>query len=189
MEKQAVAKKKREIPNSLVIIVIVMLLAAILTYIIPAGEYTRTVNEAGQTVVDPDSFHYVESTPVNPFLVLSYVFKGLDSAKSIIWVLLCSGGGLGLVLSTGLFQGLAATISKKAVGKEWMIIGIVSAAFCVLCVPINLNVFIPLAPLGLLIASSMGMDAIVGVSMILLGGAVGFSCGAMNISNTGTAQE
>ena len=189
MEKQAVAKKKREIPNSLVIIVIVMLLAAILTYIIPAGEYTRTVNEAGQTVVDPDSFHYVESTPVNPFLVLSYVFKGLDSAKSIIWVLLCSGGGLGLVLSTGLFQGLAATISKKAVGKEWMIIGIVSAAFCVLCVPINLNVFIPLAPLGLLIASSMGMDAIVGVSMFLLGGAVGFSCGAMNISNTGTAQE
>ena len=77
MEKQAVAKKKREIPNSLVIIVIVMLLAAILTYIIPAGEYTRTVNEAGQTVVDPDSFHYVESTPI-------FLFQNIVSLLSLI---------------------------------------------------------------------------------------------------------
>lgn len=189
MEKEAIAKKKREIPDSLVIIIIVMLLAAVLTYIIPSGEYTRTVNEAGQTVVDPDSFHYLESTPVNPLTVLNFVYKGLDNARGIIWVLLCSGGGLGLVLSTGLFQGVAATMSKKAKGKEWMVIGLVSAVFCVLCIPINLNAFIPLAPLGLLIATSMGMDAIVGVSMILLGGAIGFSCGAMNVSNTGTAQQ
>lgn len=61
--------------------------------------------------------------------------------------------------------------------------------FCLLCVPINLNTFIPFASLGVLIAASLGFDAIVGVSIILLGGAVGFSCGAMNLSNTGTAQQ
>lgn len=61
--------------------------------------------------------------------------------------------------------------------------------FAILCIPINLNTFIPLAPLGLVIAASLGMDAIVGISCIMLGGAVGFSCGAMNLSNTGTAQS
>lgn len=189
MSKESSTKKQLAIPDSLVIIVIVMILAAVLTYLIPAGEYARSTNELGQTVVDPESFHYLESSPVNPLFILNYVVDGLNNARNIIWVLLCSGGGLGIVLSTGLFQGLASSMSQKASGKEWFVIAAVSAVFAILCVPINLNTFIPLAPLGLLIAASMGMDAIVGVSIILLGGAVGFSCGAMNLSNTGTAQQ
>lgn len=189
MCKGVTKKRKLAIPDSLVIIVIVMLFAAVLTYLIPAGEYVRTTNELGQTVVDPDSFRYIESSPVNPITILNYVVDGLNNARNIIWVLLCSGGGLGIVLSTGLFQGLASSMSQKASGKEWFVIAAVSAVFAILCVPINLNVFIPLAPLGLLIAASMGMDAVVGVSIIMLGGAVGFSCGAMNLSNTGTAQQ
>jgi len=189
MSEKNMNKKKMEIPDSLCIILIVMILAALLTYIIPAGVYDRTTNEAGQTVVDAASFHYIESSPVNPLTVLNYVFDGLGNAKSVIFVLLSCGGGLGIILSTGLFQGLACTMSQKAKGKEWFVIAVVSTVFALLCVPINLNAFIPFAPLGLLIAASMGMDAIVGVSMILLGGAVGFSCGAMNISNTGTAQQ
>lgn len=189
MEKQQLSNRKFAIPDSLVIIVIVMLLAALLTWLIPAGEYVRTTNEAGQTVVDAESFHYIESSPVNPITVLTYVTEGLNNARNVIFVLLCSGGGLGIVLSTGLFQGLAASLSQKASGKEWAVIALVTAVFAILCVPVNLNTFIPLAPLGLLIAASMGMDAIVGVSIIMLGGAVGFSCGAMNLSNTGTAQQ
>lgn len=185
----AKAKKKMEIPDSLVIILIVMILAALLTYLIPAGVYDRTTNEAGQTIVDANSFHYIEASPVNPLSVLNYVFDGLGNARSVIFVLLCGGGGLGIILSTGLFQGLACTMSQKAKGKEWFVILVVTTVFAVLCVPINLNAFIPFAPLGLLIAASMGMDAIVGASIILLGGAVGFSCGAMNIANTGTAQQ
>lgn len=189
MEKSTKAKKKFEIPDSLCIILVVMILAALLTYIIPAGEYERTVNEAGQTVVDAASFHYIESSPVNPLSVLSYVFQGLNNASNVIYVLLCGGGGLGIILSTGFFQALACTMSQKAKGKESFVIIVVSTIFAILCIPINLNAFIPFAPLGLLIASSMGMDAIVGVSIILLGGAVGFSCGAMNIATTGTAQQ
>lgn len=189
MNKEVSIKKRLAIPDSLVIVVIVMLLAAGLTYLIPAGEYTRTINEIGQTVVAADSFHYVNASPVNPFTVFTYVPEGLDKARNIIWVLLCSGGGLGVVLSTGLFQGIASSISQKASGKDWLLISLVTAVFAVLCIPINLNTFIPLAPLGLLIATSMGLDAVVGVSIILLGGAVGFSCGAMNLSTTGTAQQ
>ena len=34
----------------------------------------------------------------------------------------------------------------------------------------------------------MGYDPIVGISIIMLGGAVGFSTGAMNLATTGTAQ-
>lgn len=91
------------IPHSLAIIVVVMLLASILTYVIPAGSYDRVVNEARQTVVDPNSFHYVEASPVNPLTIFSYIYPGLDNARSIIFLLLSAGGGLGIVLDTGVF--------------------------------------------------------------------------------------
>lgn len=146
------------------------------------------VNDAGKTVVVPGSFTYVEQTPVNPLTILDYVFSGLTSAGSIIFALLCAGGGLGIVLATGMFQGAACTFSKKAKGKEWVVVAVLMMLFALLCIPINLNYFIPFAPLGIIVAMAMGYDAIVGISIIMIGGAVGFSCGAMNLSNTGTAQ-
>ena len=190
MSEQATkTKKKFEVPHSLIIILAVMLLTAVLTYIIPAGTYDRTVSESGQTVVDPESFHYVERSPVNPIGVLGLVFQGLTDAQGIIFALMCCGGGLGIVLSTGMFQGAAGTMGRRVKGKEWVVIASLMTIFALLCIPINLNNFIPFAPLGLVIAAALGMDAIVGISIIMLGGAVGFSCGAMNLSNTGTAQS
>lgn len=181
-------KKGFSVPHSLAIIFAAMFLASILTWIIPGGSFDRVVNAAKRTVVVPGSFHYIESTPVNPLSILDFVFNGLKSAGEIIFALMCSGGGLGVVLATGMFQGAASTLSKKAKGKEWIVITILMTLFALLCIPINLNYFIPFAALGIMIAQAMGYDAIVGVAIIMLGGAVGFSCGAMNLPNTGTAQ-
>lgn len=182
-------KKKMDVPHSLAIIFFAMLLAAVLTWLIPAGSFERIKNDAGKTLVVAGSFHYIDKTPVNPLYILNYVFAGLESAKSIIFALLCAGGGLGIVLETGMFQGAAGTLSRKAKGKEWFVIAFLMTVFALLCIPINLNYFISFAPLGIVLALAMGYDAIVGISIIMLGGAVGFSCGAMNLSNTGTAQS
>ena len=181
-------KQKFKVPHSLAIIVIVMLVAAILTYVIPSGAFDRVKDEGGRTVVVAGSYHAVDKTPVNPLRILEYVFPGLQSAGQIIFALLCAGGGLGIVLATGMFQGAACTLSKKAKGKEWIVVAALMIVFALLCIPINLNYFIPFAPLGIIVAMAMGYDAIVGISIIMLGGAVGFSCGAMNLPNTGTAQ-
>ena len=180
--------KKFQVPHSLAIIVVAMFLASVLTYIIPAGSFDRVVNAAKKTVVVAGSFKYITPTPVNPFAILNYVFDGLRGAGQIIYALLCAGGGLGIVLATGMFQGAACSISKKASGKEWLVVAFLMTVFALLNIPINLNYFIPFAPLGIIIAIAMGYDAIVGISIIMLGGAVGFSCGAMNLPNTGTAQ-
>ena len=180
--------KKFQVPHSLAIIVVAMFLASVLTYIIPAGSFDRVVNAAKKTVVVAGSFKYITPTPVNPFTILNYVFDGLRGAGQIIYALLCAGGGLGIVLATGMFQGAACSISKKASGKEWLVVAFLMTVFALLNIPINLNYFIPFAPLGIILAIAMGYDAIVGISIIMLGGAVGFSCGAMNLPNTGTAQ-
>ena len=181
-------KKNMVIPHSLVIIVVVMFLATLLTYIILAGSYTRVESASGQTMVDPASFQYVEQTPVNPLKILDYIYPGLSKAGSIIFALMCAGGGLGIVLETNTFQGIAGSLSKKVKGKEWVVVTLIMIMFALICIPAGFNSWIPFAAVGLVMAKALGYDAIVGVSMVMLGGAVGFSCGAMNLSNTGTAQ-
>ena len=181
-------KIKFKVPHSLAIVVFAMLLASLFTWLIPGGSFERIVDEAGKTVVVPGSYHTVAPTPVNPLTILGYVFDGLTDAGDIIFALMCAGGGLGIVLATGMFQGAACTFAKKAKGAEWLVITVLMIVFTLLCIPINLNYFIPFAPLGIIVAMAMGYDPIVGISIIMLGGAVGFSTGAMNLATTGTAQ-
>ena len=88
-------KKSLNVPHSLAIIFFVMLIAAALTYLIPAGSFERVKNEAGKTMVVAGSFHYIERSPVNPLSILNYVYAGLDSARSIIFALLCAGADWG----------------------------------------------------------------------------------------------
>src|SRR5579875_2492072 len=57
--------KKKGI-NVFVLLFLVLIVAAILTYIIPAGEYTR-VMENGRSLVKPGTFKLESSSPVDLF--------------------------------------------------------------------------------------------------------------------------
>ena len=68
-------KKKFKVPSSFAIIVAVMLLASILTYVIPGGQFERTVDESGKTVVVAGSFQYIDPTPVNPLSIMKMCIR------------------------------------------------------------------------------------------------------------------
>lgn len=54
--------KKMEVPHTFVIIFVMILLAVLLTWIIPAGMYDFVKNASGRKMVDPATFHYVQSS-------------------------------------------------------------------------------------------------------------------------------
>ena len=55
-------KKTFQAPHTFVILVCLIILASIATYIIPAGEFTRYVDEAtGRTIVEAGSYVQIES--------------------------------------------------------------------------------------------------------------------------------
>ena len=60
------AKKPFKMPHTFVIIISMVLLATLLTWIIPAGEYVRVENAQGVKVIDPTQFSFIDRTPVNP---------------------------------------------------------------------------------------------------------------------------
>ncbi len=49
-------KKAFKMPHTFVIIIFIILVATLMTWIIPAGKYVRVENAAGVTVIDPTQF-------------------------------------------------------------------------------------------------------------------------------------
>ncbi|MUV38281.1 uncharacterized protein JNUCC1_02119 [Lentibacillus sp. JNUCC-1] len=57
-------KRSFKMPHIYVILFILIVLSAIATYIVPAGEYERVPGPEGRTTIDPTSYTSVEQTPV-----------------------------------------------------------------------------------------------------------------------------
>ena len=52
----------------MLILVIIVLASAIASYVVPAGLYDRVADPAtGRMLVNPDTFHYIDQTPIGFF--------------------------------------------------------------------------------------------------------------------------
>lgn len=181
-------KKKLKMPNTMVLILIIALVAVLLTWIVPAGSYTRVETASGTQVVDPDQFSYVESTPVNPLLLPSYIIKGYKNMISLFLCILFGGGAFHFVTISGALESLVAKIVKRLKDKTWVFIPIITVMFTLLCTSRSLNAFIAFAPILVIIAKSLGFDSIVGAAFLIVGGGIGFSTGTLQQSTTMVAQ-
>jgi len=57
-------KRKYKVPHTLVILFSMVVLAQILTYLVPAGSFDRVETETGRMQVVPGSFHLTPDTPM-----------------------------------------------------------------------------------------------------------------------------
>ncbi|MCI8510404.1 MAG: YfcC family protein [Lachnospiraceae bacterium] len=166
-----------------------MAVCAAASWVLPAGEFERSVNEAGRSVVVPGTYHVIASSPVGIFDTVKAVYTGMVDAGSIVFFLFVAAGSIGLVLQTGAVNGVVSSLLGVLKGKARVLIipvfiivlgigastiGIFSEAF----------VFIPLFA-GICIA--LGYDAVVGMAIIALGCGIGYSGAAMNPFTVGLA--
>lgn len=183
-------KKKFVFPNTYVIIILMMIVAVLLTWIIPSGEFERVKDEvSNQSIIIPGTFKYIENNPISLFKIPVYIMKGLAKASDIVFLVIIVGGAFNIIIETGMFQSFAGRLTKIFSNKEVLIIPAFSTIFALACTTMGVNTFIGFAPIAVIIARSIGYDAIVGVSMVALGGAIGFSTGTFNPFTTGVAQS
>ena len=183
-------KKKFVFPNTYVIIILMMIVAVLLTWIIPSGEFERVKDEVSkQSIIIPGTFKYIENNPISLFKIPVYIMKGLAKASDIVFLVIIVGGAFNIIIETGMFQSFAGRLTKVFSNKEVLIIPAFSTMFALACTTMGVNTFIGFAPIAVIIARSIGYDAIVGVSMVALGGAIGFSTGTFNPFTTGVAQS
>ena len=182
-------KKKFVFPNTYVIIILMMIVAVLLTWVIPSGEFERVKDEVSkQSIIIPGTFKYIENNPISFLQIPVYIMKGLAKASDIVFLVIIVGGAFNIIIETGMFQSFAGRLTKIFSNKEVLIIPAFSTIFALACTTMGVNTFIGFAPIAVIIARSIGYDAIVGVSMVALGGAIGFSTGTFNPFTTGVAQ-
>lgn len=71
-------KKKFKLPHIYVLLVGIIIFCAILTWIVPAGQFDRELNADGIEVAVAWTYHKVESPPIGPFKTVQAIYKGMN---------------------------------------------------------------------------------------------------------------
>jgi uncharacterized ion transporter superfamily protein YfcC len=211
-------KKKSKVfrtPDTYVIIFFVVLLAAILTYLIPLGqfdteqvtyEYKGSVKE--KTVPIPESFRVVtdeEGTPIKKGIslfkpygeigLLNYMFEGLvggskwGTAVGIVAFILVIGGAFGIILRTGAVEAGILAMIKKTKGYETLIIPVLFFLFSAGGAIFGMGEeAIPFAMIVVPIVIAMGYDAITGIMITYVATQIGFATSWQNPFGVAVAQ-
>lgn len=178
----------KEFPSGLVIICCLILFAAFLTYIIPGGEYVREKID-GRQIVDPNSFSYVASNPASLMDIFASVPKGFQATSWICFLILIVGGAFSVISETGAIQAGLSNLLRKSKGKDIYFIPVIVLMFSIVPTLMGtLEAYLAFVPLGVMLARSMGLDALVGIAITVCAGGAGLASGITNPFNIGVAQ-
>lgn len=187
------SKKKQEfrLPHVFIILMLVMLLVVVLSYIIPSGSYERITEETtGISVIDPDSFAYVDNeTPIGFMDYFEAIYTGFVNGATIMGTLFICSGVLYLLEVSGAFGAGIGLLLKKTKGKEFSVVVIFYSIFTIFGVLGYGEAAYPFFPLAVSIGFALGYDRMVGTAMAIIGSTVGFAAGLLNMFTTGVAQQ
>lgn len=191
MSKKETKKSGFHMPHVFIILLLIMLFVVILSYVIPSGSYERITDEAtGISVVDPDTFQYVENE--NPITFMDYfeaVYNGFVNGATIMGTLFISSGMIYLLEVSGAFGAGINAILKRTKGKEFSVVCIFYTIFVIFGVLGYGEAAYPFYPLAVSIGFALGYDRIVGTGLAIVGSTVGFTSGLMNMFTTGVSQQ
>ena len=178
-------------PHPFVLLMACIAVAAILSYVVPSGEFERRQDAAtGRTVVVPGSYHAVPPSPLGPFQALIAVPKGMIDAGSVIFLIFLAGGAFSVIDATGAFKGAVHWLSKRFRHQTLAIIPIVSLLFATGGIVEGMwEEIVALVPVLMLLARRVGFDALTVVAMSLGAAGVGSTFSPFNPFNVGIAQR
>lgn len=186
-------KKKRKISlnfNTYVILFSIIVISAIATWFVPAGEYDRVLNEAtGRMVIDPNSFHYIDSSPVGFLDGFGMFLTGLSNMAEMIFFVFIIGGAFGVIRATGALDAALNTVIHKMEGREKLAIPVIMLVFSLFGTIMGcMEEMLPFFPLIIIMMVSLGYDRIVGLSCCLVGTGIGFAGATINPFTVGVGQ-
>ncbi len=182
---------KSRFPHPLVLLSACIVLAAMASYVLPAGQYDRQQDEAtGREVVVAGTYHEVEPNPVGFFDAVVAIPLGMADAASVIFLVFLIGGAFTVVDETGALRQSIGWLVRKLGDREILIIPIVAVVFATGGVLENMQEeIIPLIPVLLIVTRRIGFDALTAVSMSAGAAFVGSAFSPINPFQAGIAQK
>ena len=178
-------------PHPLVLLVGFIMLAAVLSYVLPAGQFARQKNEAtGREVVVPGSYQRVPATPVGPLDMLVDIPKGMADAAGVIFLIFLAGGAFTVLDQTGALRHGVDWLLARAHGREVLVIPVISLLFATMGALENMGEeVVPLIPVLLVLMRRLGYPVITAVAASLGAAIVGAAFSPINPFQVGIAQK
>ena len=170
-------------PTAYTILFLLIILVAAATWFIPAGayDYADGVPLAG-------TYHPTAANPQGVGAVLKAAFSGFYDAVDVCVFILMVGGFLGVVMKTGAVDAGVARVIRQLGGREKWLIPILMLLFGLGGTTYGMwEETMAFYPLLIPVFLAAGYDAVVGISVILLGAGAGVISSTVNPFATGIA--
>lgn len=179
------------VPHPLVLLTGCIILAALASYVLPAGEFDRREDAiTGRTLVVSGTYQTVEPDPVNLFEAMTALPKGMADASSVIFLVFLIGGAFTVVDETGALRRAIPSLIRALRGRDILVVPVVSLFFAMGGVVENMQEeIIPLIPVLLILVGRMGFTPLVAVAMSAGAAFVGSAFSPMNPFQVVIAQQ
>ena len=185
------SKRRFSVPHPLVLLTGCVILAAMASYVLPAGEFDRRDDPVtGRSVVVAGTYHEVESNPVNLFDAIVALPRGMADAADVIFLVFLIGGAFTVIDETGALRRGVTSLIRKLKGRDLLVIPIVSIFFAMGGVVENTQEeIIPLIPVLIILTRRLGFTPLVAVAMSAGAAFVGSAFSPINPFQVTIAQQ
>ncbi|MHB1312639.1 MAG: YfcC family protein, partial [Gemmatimonadaceae bacterium] len=162
------------LPHPLVLLLGGVAVAALLTWLLPAGAYQRRTEPAtGREVVVAGTYARVAPTPVGPVGAVLAAPRGIIAGADVIVVVLLVGGAFALLETTGALGRLVGALVGRT-RRPRLVLVVVCLLFATLGALENMQEeIIPLMPVLVVLSRGLGFGAVTAVGMSLGSAAIG----------------
>ena len=172
--------------DSLALIFSFIVLAQLLSYVIPQGTFDRVPypDNPNRTMVVAGTFETVspeEEVSLPAWHFLEGITKGLASAQDIIFLIFIVGGVIEILRKTGAIDAALHRSVARLGHNPWVLILGCFVMFSVGSFTIGLGEeYVPLIPIIVTMTLAMRMDAVVAMGMVWIPYGIGWGCAGIN---------
>jgi uncharacterized ion transporter superfamily protein YfcC len=178
-------------PHTLVLMFAMMVLALVLTWVLPAGRFETVTNDSGGTLVVPGTFQRVPDPPrLWPWALLLALPRAMADAQNVIFFVFLISGVIAILQKTGAIDAMIGCVLQRFRDRWQLLILAAMSLFAVFSASFGMSVEY-LAFVGVLVAvgSAIGLDRIAIVGIVVVGYGVGYGCALFNPFTVQIAQR
>jgi uncharacterized ion transporter superfamily protein YfcC len=182
---------KLRLPHPVVLMLGAIALAALCTWIIPAGEYQRALNEAtGRTIVVPGTYARVAASPVGWFDLFVAIPRGIKEGADVIATILFVGGAFVVADRLGTLGRLLSALATRLGSRGLLALPILALLFGSMGALENMQEeIIAMVPVLLVLGRRIGADGLSMVAVSAGAAIIGSAFGPANPYQAGLAMK
>jgi len=172
--------------DSLVLIFSIIVLAQLLIYVVPQGQFERSPypENPDRSMVVAETYTVAsaeQKVSIQPWYFLRAIPKGLEKAQDIIFLIFLVGGVIAILRKSGAIDAVLHKAVARLGRSPWILIAGCLVMFSMGAYTIGMGEeYVPLIPIIVTMSLAMRMDAIVAMGMVWIPYGIGWACAGTN---------